>query len=145
MGDRYDIHFQLVPTSEQAGGKLFTFGFKAAVGVRGPQKLINRWIKTFLTPKGSDPFDLTNGTGFSGLFSSNRLSRQDMIDALTLFIEDCNDQIRAGDRRNLVPDDERLQSATLSNLEELGEDGYVVYINLRNVAGLTVAVPLPIT
>lgn len=143
MPSTYDIHFQLVPAEEQIGGKLFTFGFKSAVGVRGPQKLINRWVKTLLTPKGGDPYDPNAGTGFMGLLGSNIASYQDVVDALTLFIEDCNEQVRASDRRNLVPDDERLQSATLGQVLENGDDGFVVYIHLRNAAGLVVAVPLP--
>lgn len=142
MANRFDIHFQLAPPAEQSGGKLFTFGFKSAVGVRGPQKLVNRWIKTLLTPKGSDPYDARFGTGFMGLQGSN-LSYRDVVDAVALFVEDCNTQVRAGDRQAPLPDDERLQSATLEEVVDTG-DGFVIYIHLRNVAGQIVAVPLPI-
>jgi hypothetical protein len=145
MADKYDIHFQLISDSAQVSGKLFSFGFKSAVGVRGPQKLINRWIKTLITPKGSDPFDRNVGTGFYGLLGSNITSRQDVIDAVSLFIEDCNNQIRASDRRNQSSDSERLQTATLASLIENDEDGFEIYVNIRNAAGITVTIPLPTT
>jgi hypothetical protein len=110
----YDIHFQLVAKEKQIGGKFFSFGFKSAIGVAGPQKLINRWLKTFLTPKGSDPYDLSIGTNFYNLIGSNISTFQDIKDALALAVEDCNDQIRKSDRRRLAVDNERLQTATLA-------------------------------
>jgi hypothetical protein len=50
-----DIHFQPVPASEVTGNKVFTFGFVSALKVSGLQALVNRWVKTFMTPLGSDP------------------------------------------------------------------------------------------
>lgn len=143
MATTYDIHFQLIPPDEQGGGKLFTFGFVSAVGVRGPQKLINRWLKCLMTPKGTDPYDLNYGTGFPNLIGSNISAIQDAIDALALFVEDCNSQVFAMDRRAFPPDNERLLSATLAKTIALGEDGFAAYVNLRNVAGETLPVMLP--
>jgi hypothetical protein len=143
MAQTYDIHFQLVPPGEQDGGKLYTFGYVSAVGVKGPQKLINRWLKCFTTPKGSDPFDPESGTGFSNLIGSNISNDQDFVDAMALCIEDCNAQMLAMDRRNFPPDNERLLSATLAKTTALGDDGFAAYVNIRNVAGETYAVLLP--
>lgn len=139
----YDIHFQLVPAEEQTGGRYFTFGFESAVGVRGPQKLINRWLKCLLTPKGSDPSDKAYGTGFYGLLGSNITTQQDVVDALTLFIEDCNTQMRAMDRQRLAADDERLQSATLTRVVQIDESGYEAYVLIRNTANQSLTVQLP--
>lgn len=143
MAAQFDIHFQLVTPEQQTGGKLFTFGFKSAVGVRGPQKLINRWLKCLLTPKGSDLSDKNYGTGFYGFMGSNITSHQDVVDALTLFIEDCNTQIRAMDRKRTAPEDERLLSATLIQATPAADDAYEVYVLIRNAAGQAVPVQLP--
>lgn len=143
MASKYDVHFQLLPGLQQTSGKLFSFGYKAAIGVAGPQKLINRWMKVFLTPKGSDPFDRNSGTGFSALLGSNITNRRDVVDAIVLALEDCNAQIRAMDRRSMPPEDERLKAAVLTSVEDAGNSGFEIYISVSNAAGLTVAVPLP--
>lgn len=145
MATTFDIHFQLINTAaeQQSSGKLFTFGFLTAVGVRGPQKLVNRWIKCLLTPLGSDPFNKFYGTNFSSLFGSNITGEQDIQDAVALFIDECNDQIRAMDRLNFPTDDERLQSASLTQIIELGDDGFDIYVNIRNVAGQVLTLQLP--
>lgn len=141
----YDVHFQLVPSEEQvaANGRVFTFGFTSAVGVKGPQKLINRWMKCLFTLKGSDLLNQAYGTGFPEIIGSNVSRRQDFIDAMTLFIDDCNDQIKNFDLAQFPPDDERLASAELASVVPRGADGYDVYVTIKNVAGtlLTAMVP----
>jgi hypothetical protein len=140
----YDIHFQLLPPEQQSGAsKFFTFGYKSAVGIRGPQKLINRWLKCLMTPKGSDPFDADVGTGFSGLLGSNVYNFQDLMDAVVLFVEDCNEQLARWDRKHLPPDDERLLSATLVKMEPRGTDGFDAWVQIQNVAGTTATLTLP--
>jgi hypothetical protein len=140
----YDIYFQLVPASEQSGvSKFFTFGFKSAIGVKGPQKLINRWLKCLMTPQGSDPFNASVGTGFSDLIGSNIYGFQDVLDAVVLFIQDCNDQIFTWDRLYLPPEDEMLLSASLVKLEPRGSDGFDAWVQIRNVAGIVVTLTLP--
>lgn len=141
----YDIHFQLVPEAEQvsANGRVFTFGFASAKGVKGPQKLVNRWLKCLFTLKGTDLLDDAYGTGFPEIIGSNVDRQQDFVDAMTLFIDDCNGQIIAFDLAQFPPDDERLGSATLTSIVPRGVDGYDVYVTLKNVAGelLTVLIP----
>lgn len=140
----YDIYFQIIPEEQQSGvSKFFTFGFKSAVGIRGPQKLINRWLKCLMTPKGSDPFDPNIGTGFPGLIGSNIYNFQDLTDAVVLFIEDCNEQILTWDKLYLPPDDERLLSATLVRLEPRNTDGFDAWVQIQNVAGTVVTLTLP--
>lgn len=141
----YDIHFQIVPEDEQesANGRVFTFGYASAVGVKGPQKLVNRWIKCLFTLKGSDPLHRDYGTGFAELIGSNISRQDDFTDAMALFIDDCSKQITALDQKNFPPDDERLKSAVLSSIVPRGPDGYDVYVTLRNAAGALLTTLLP--
>lgn len=145
MPTRYDVHFQILPEAEQSSERVFGFGFVSAVGVRGPQKLINRWLKCLMTPQGSDPFDRTYGTGFPNLIGSNIQDVADALDATALFIQDCNEQIRAFDKANFTPADERLQSATILKIVELGADGFEIWVGITNAAGQQTPVVLPST
>jgi len=141
----YDIHYQLAPENEQldAGGKVFTFGFTSAVGVKGPQKLVNRWLKCLMTPKGTDPLSRGYGTGFADLIGSNLSRYQDFVDAVTLYVTDCNDQIRAFDQAQFPPDDERLESASVASVVPRGADGFDVYVHIKNVAGTVLTAQVP--
>lgn len=141
----YDIHYQMVPEAEQlySGGKVFTFGFTSAIGVKGPQKLVNRWLKCLMTPKGTDPLTKTYGTGYADLIGSNLSRYQDFVDAVTLHISDCNDQITAFDQAQFPPDDERLESASLTSVVPRGADGYDVYVTIKNVAGTLITAQVP--
>lgn len=141
----YDVHFQMVPGAEQvaANGRVFTFGYASAVGVKGPQKLVNRWMKCFFTLKGSDLLNKAYGTGFPEIIGSNISRRQDFVDAISLFIDDCNEQIRAFDLAQFPPEDERLASAVLTSVVPRGADGYDVYVTLKNVAGTLLTVQVP--
>lgn len=142
---KYDIHFQQISKKDQlelVDGKVFTFGFKSAVGVSGPQKMVNRWVKCLLTSKGSDVMSANYGTGFNSLIGSNITSKNDLADALTLFIEDCNSQMRSHDWTNFPPDDERFDSANLVKLT-ITDGGFEAVVLLRNVLGRQVQVNLP--
>ena len=141
----FDIHFQPIPVDlQRGGGTLFTFGFKSAVGVQGPQKLINRWVKCFLTPAGSDPYDPAIGTGFANLIDSNMSNFQDVRDAVALFIDDCNAQIFAWDRQYLPPSNEQLLNATLTQITPTATgDGFDAWVKIQNAANDTAVIQLP--
>lgn len=145
MATRYDVHYQILPADQQQSARVFGFGFVSAVGVRGPQKLVNRWLKCFMTPQGTDSFDPSYGTGFANLIGSNIQSTADIIDVVTLAIQSCNEQIRAFETTNLTPTEERLGTATISQILEDGVDGFQVWINISNAAGLQMPVLLPST
>lgn len=145
MASRYDIHYQLLPIAEQTSERVFGFGYVAAVGVRGPQKLINRWLKCLMTPQGTDPFDPDYGTGFGALIGSNILNIESILDVVALFIQDCNEQIRAFDKTNFTPADERLQTATILQITPTGDDGFEIWVGITNSAGLQTPVLLPST
>jgi len=141
----YDIYFAILPEAEQldAAGRVFSFGYQSAVGIKGPQKLVNRWLKCLFTSKGSDLSNNKYGTGFPNLLGSNISRYQDFTDAVALFISDCNGQITAMDQAQFPPDNERLESATLTNVVARGADGYDVYVSLKNVAGDLLTMQLP--
>lgn len=131
----YDIHFQPVPESDVVGTKVFTFGFRAALKVSGPQALVNRWVKTFMTPKGSDPLDKQYGTTFPNLIGSNISIVNDTVkDVILLAVEDANSQVRNQDLDGFYSDDERLMSATFLDYIP-STDGFQVWIEIKNLAG----------
>lgn len=142
---RYDIHFEPLPPEQQGhyGQKVFGFGYRGSLAVRGPQKLVNLYFKCLLTKKGSDPLNPSYGTGFSDLLGSNfSLDGRDLLDSVVLAIEDCNEQILDLGRRSNAPASERLQSAKLTQWSpRVG--GFHAYISIRNTEGTLAVLPLP--
>lgn len=143
----YDIHFMLDPVAAQEGtnGKVYTFQYARALGVKGPQKLVNRWVKCFLTAKGSDLLNPSYGTGFPDLIGSNISRQQDFTDAVAVAMADCNTQMTAYDTLNLPPLDERLKSATLTSVNQRDASGYDVYITIANQADSRIGIIIPST
>lgn len=138
----YDIHFQPIPASQVRGYKVFTFGFKAALKVKGPQSLVNRWVKTLMTLKGSDPLDTTYGTAFPNLVGANISDiTSEVKDVLVLSMDDASAQVRQQDIDGLYSDDERLQSAILYDFTP-SDDGFAVWVEIRNMAGQILTVRL---
>lgn len=138
----YDIHFQPVAADQVRGYKCFEFGFTAALKVRGLQYLVNRWIKTFMTPRGSNPLYPEEGTAFGQLVGSN-ISQvsSDIRDMVIMAVEDANDQVREQDVIGLFSDDERLQNGELLEFVEAA-DGFEVWVQITNVAGESLQVPV---
>jgi hypothetical protein len=136
----YDIHFQGTQGTDE---KPISFGYAAAVAVDGPQKVVNRWAKCLLTPKGSDPTSPNEGTDFTRLIGLDVETSQDLLDALAIILEDCADQIRTFDRMSSLPPDEQFGSATLAQIVERDAGGYDVWIRVRNAAGESLSLALP--
>jgi hypothetical protein len=135
---RYDIHFQpIMPPEDQYGFKSFTFGFVASLKIRGPQSLVNRWVKTFMTPKGSDLLHPSYGTDFGSLAGSNIVNDFSTLqDTVIMSIDDASDQVRRQDEAETLDDDESLESAELGSfVPEPGGDGFNVWVVINNKAG----------
>jgi hypothetical protein len=131
----YDIHFQPIPPSEVRGYKVFTFGFKAALKVEGPQSLVNRWVKTFMTPKGSDPLDNVAGTNFAEMIGANVTKiTEELKDVTILSITDANEQVKKQDIEGLFSDDSRLMSATLLDFVQTA-DGIELWVEIKTMSG----------
>jgi hypothetical protein len=140
MADKYDIYIQPVAASYVKGYRCYEFGFAAALKVRGPQALVNRWAKTFMTPRGSDPLYPEQGTAFGNLPGSN-ITRvnDDLQDLVAIAIDDASAQVREQDIQGLYDLDEQLQSATLLTFEQ-SADGIEVWILIKNMAEESLAV-----
>jgi len=123
------------------GFKCMEFGFTAAMKVTGFKALIDRWIKTFLTPKGSDPLYPDEGTSVGALIGAN-ISKvtTDLRDIVTMSITKANEQIQRQDIEGFYDDVMRLKSATLDRLVT-SADGIEVWITIENVAGERLTVP----
>ena len=131
----YDIHFQPVPEAEVTNKLCFEFGYAAALKVNGFQSLINRWAKTLMTPRGSNPIAKEQGTNFSNMIGGN-IARvtTGVRDLVALAIEDANEQVRQQDIEGYRSDTEKLQSAELVQFMEVAL-GFEVWVKLTNVAG----------
>lgn len=142
---RYDIHFQpVVPVGDIYGYKAFTFGFTAALGVRGPQALVNRWAKTFMTPKGSDLLHPSYGTQFGSLYGSNVLGDfSSLQDVVVMAIDDANEQVTKQDASGTMNADEALANAALGWLTPAASgDGFDVGIVITNKANQPITLRL---
>ena len=139
---KYDIHFQPVPQAEAFGYKCFEFGFQAPVKVTGFQSLINRWVKTLMTPLGSDPIEPEAGTSFGNLIGAN-LSRvtSDVQDLVNMAVADASEQVLAQDLVGFFSSNERLQSAEVYDYVET-DTGFDVWVLIKNVAGDELNVPV---
>ncbi len=132
---KYDIHIQPVLASEVTGLQCYEFGYAAALKVDGFQSLINRWAKTLLTPRGSNPIDREEGTNFTNMVGANiaRVSTG-VRDLVALEIEDANEQVRQQDVDGFRQESERLQSGELHAFTESAA-GFDVWVLLKNQAG----------
>lgn len=140
---KLDIHIQLVDPVILRGTQFYTFGFKRTVAISGIQKLFNNWAKYLLTPVGSNPNDLNEGTTFTSLISSN-IPLTDTKDILSLAINKTNKAIRDVQRTLEVPLDERLATATITAFVELPSNpGFTAQVLIRNFSNEGIQVLLP--
>ena len=141
MTTKYDIYFQPVPPERVSGFKCVEFGFTAALKVTGFRSLITRWLKTLLTPIGSDPLYPEEGTEVGNLIGANisQLSTE-IQDSVALGVIQANEQVKAQDLEGLYDDDERLQSAEIDRYVE-APAGFEVWIAIENMAGTRLSIP----
>lgn len=138
-----DLHIQLIDPSAQTARALFTFG-TTPLAVSGAQKLANRWLKVFMTRKGSHPTRHDEGTIFPGLVSGNvadlAAAEADILEA----VDDATDQVRAQDRLNPTrPANERLISATVTQFVAVSATGVEFWVTLVNAARERIPVLIP--
>ena len=136
---QYDVYFQPVPEGEVHGFRCFEFGFAAALKVRGLLALRNRWLKVFMTPKGSDLLDTEYGTAFGNLPGANITGvTSDLQDLTNEAVLDATEQVKAQDIEGRFELDEQLLSATMLQYTE-SEDGIQLWVEIRNKAGESLA------
>lgn len=139
-----DLHIQIIDPGEQTFGETVTFDLADPILVEGMQALANRWLKVFLTPKGSHPVRKSEGTEFAYLQGSNvdsQISLQALVDE---YVEDASIQIQAQDRRNPQRKaTERLQSASVVLYNQISVDKIEFWVELTNAAGQRLPVLIP--
>lgn len=141
----YDLYFQIVTIDELESGssKFLTFGQTRSLGVRGLQKLINLFVKYLLTPLGSNPLDLDDGTILTSLLGSN-VSPNDAEEILIMAVDKTTAAIQAYQQGQNVPDDERLASASITGYIAIDSDpGFAAQILIKNVANQALTFNLP--
>jgi len=139
----FDIHIQPVPADEVIGYKVITFGFAAALKVKGGYALVDRWMKTLMTPKGTDPLYPEEGTLFGSLIGANITSSADLHDVVALAVDDANNQVELQDEAGNYPDNESLQSAIIEQFVD-HPDGFEVWVIITNQAGESLRLNLPL-
>jgi hypothetical protein len=138
-----DIHIELVLPEDLTGVKFYHFGFTRTVAVSGLQKLLNNWIKYLLTPVGSNPNDLEEGTEFTSLIGSN-VPLPDARDTLAFSIEKTNSAIKAYQRGKQLPLDEKFSYATITAYVEMSDaPGFSAQVLIRNAKNEGLQILLP--
>ena len=139
-----DLRIQLIDPGHQTARSLFTLGFNRPSASTGIELLIFRWLKTFMTPKGTNAVRRTEGTRFPNLIRSNVAGldgvQPDILDA----IDDATQQVKAADAlATYRPADERLLSVSLTSFVTLPPDGVEFWVELRSLTGVRRGVLIP--
>jgi phage baseplate assembly protein W len=133
-----DIHYQPVPVADVRGTKVFTFGYVSALKVEGLQFLVNRWVRVFMTPRGSDVFEPSLGTDFGSLVGTNvpKSAKGSVIDVVAMAIDDANEQVKIQDKEARYSESESLSQANMLRFSPTaGGDGFDVWVEIKNKAG----------
>jgi len=140
----YDLHFDLVdPTMQSIEGN-FAIDPRRPTGISGPQKVVNRFTKTFLTTKGSSALHRNAGTDFPSLLDGNISDPGDVEPDVIIYIEDVVEQMKEIDKESRwLSDDERIASAVLTQFNATGNNTFEIYITVTTVSGARVGVLLP--
>jgi len=143
VADKYDVYFQVIPKAQYQGMRFFSFGPTRTLGVRGIQKLLNIFTKYLMTPLGTDPLDVENGTEIPSLLGSN-VTPLDAKDIILLAVDKTAKAIDALQSGLDIPDDERISAATVKKFIVLDTGpGVAAQIFIQNVAGQGLEFLLP--
>lgn len=118
---------------------LFNNGGAVCTGI---QKLIQRWLLTFLTPLGAVKFHPERGTTFLEEASGFRTEIEARVAFYTCNANAC-EQLRNEEDENM-PYDERIDYVDLLDIE-IGSTGFSLKVQLYSLNGETAPLILPIT
>lgn len=133
---RYSLHFQLIDPNDQALARSnFAFDPHNSIAVKGPQKLINRWLQMFFVPRGSDPLFPGRGTTFATMIGGNVLF-DDLRATIEVSVLECNEQLREIDGRSpwLEPS-EKLGNASISYYNQPRQDAVELWVEIQTLSG----------
>lgn len=133
---RYDIHVQGLPETPEHGYKCMGFVYEAPLKIAGFQSLINRWVKTLMTPLGSDLLNPKYGTDFGNLIGANFDKRDYQLiqDTVNIAVSDANLQVHRQDSDGFFEAAEQLDSAEVIGYES-ALAGFSVWVRIKNKAG----------
>jgi len=142
---RFDLHFDLVnPTDQEARNATFDLNPSRPTSVAGPQKLLNRFLKAFLTTRGSNPLHRKDGTEFTSLVTGNVEDPADVETAVMLMVQDAYEQIRGIDQRSpWLAANERLRAADLKTFAQIGPTRFEITAELTTNSGERLIALLP--
>jgi len=142
---KFDIHYEGKPLDQVVGIRAITFGdYPRALGVKGIQKLVDRYMKALLTPKGTDLSDPEYGTHLAAALGNN-VDPGTLSQLASRAVADAEGIIRAYDAEYGTPDDERLFSVDLENLVIDPEgNGVTLDVRLKSVEGAAARISLPL-
>lgn len=140
----FDIHFEGVPRNELNGPQGLTFGsYSRTLGVRGVQKMVNRFVKCMLTALGSDLSDPDYGTPLADAFLGN-VDKGTLRTLAFQSVVAAEAKVKEYDAEYALNDEERLASVRVEDVViNEANDGVVLTLTLKNVAGVAVQVLVP--
>ena len=142
----YDTYIELLTEEQQTTlRKTYHYRFRKHIAVKGFQKLINQWVKCFLTTEGSNLSDSSYGTRVPLLIGSNITSRRNISDVVQAGITATNDTIFLYQSDDPPDDDtEILEDASLQGLLFSSDGtGIEIYVELKNQAGELLVTQIP--
>jgi len=142
----YDLYIEGISDVTLANGpRVLTFGnYPRHIGIQGIYKLVVRFIKCFLTPRGSDPADPDYGTSLMASFPGN-VDPKTIQALVSQSVQEALDKLREYDIEYLLPDEERLFSVEIEDLVADTINGNVTLkLNLKNVAGTVALFSVPV-
>ena len=131
-----DVYLQGVAGATR--GECVSFGDQGSpTGVRGPNKLVSRFLKCLLTLKGSSLLDVDYGTYFPQLIGGN-VDRFSVSQLVSEAVVDASEKLKEYQAEYALDDDEALDDVEILDIQ-WGTDGSGVSVRLRvnNVAGET--------
>lgn len=134
----FDIHIEGVPYGQIQGGRGLTFGnYPVVVGVQGVQKMVDRFVKCFFTPLGSDLTDKEYGSSVMAYFGN---AVPDVLQSVVYAsVQQCVTTLQRYDNQYDTPSNERIQSAAVEEyIEDADRTGFVIKVRLTNADGTTV-------
>lgn len=143
---RYDLLIFDFPDGYPVGSINLGFG-KTPKRISGVEKVVQVFLKTLLTSRGSDVVNGTQGTGFPAFTGSHNIQTTDNSEAMSLVTAAvANAEAQAKSILNLNTEGltSQLESATLIGLEQV-DDGTTVQIYVLTKSGETAPIALPFT
>lgn len=111
--------------------------------VQGGIKLVQQFLRTLLTDKGTDVFDPTRGTYFYKLLLGNGTDLEAIKNTAYEAIRDAESQVKYHTRRHYVNKDEILNKVSIDQLY-LYNNGIVIELTLLTEEGVDIVIKVPL-